>query len=655
MSTHPVPTKIGRYEILGELGKGAMGVVYLGRDPIIGRQLALKTFKSQMSANDPDFVQFRERFLREAQSAGILSHPNIVTIHDVVDDVVEGMTFIAMEFIRGTDLRAFLKEQGGRVDPAKAADILDQVAAGLDYAHSMGVVHRDIKPANVLMTTDGRAKITDFGIARMDSSNLTQEGQLLGTPNYMAPEQITGSQVDYRADLFSLGVVLYEMLTGRKPFQGDNLTMVAHRIVYDQFTDPRQFVLDLPLNLNTVLERGLAKKPEARYASAREFAKAFRTAVEDRGALVMPELPDIPVPGSGRTADGTSLSPAGGFKVPTTHGAAGLGTATPGAPTLTLPAPPPKVAAPAKPKSALRPLRLVAVAATTTVLALAAAGGAGLWITGQHPSPSPVNEDALVRAQVVPLWKAAQRQAQLGRTTLAVGLYNQAIRLAPGEPRLVAARDQLERAVREAGSGPAPVSPASDLEGVLARAEQALAANNLPEARNAARQALVLDQGSTRAQAVLAAVDRLRPTIGASLPPRPPVGRETPRPPVDPTITTAAVAVVEPATATLQLDFYTEAPEGVVTVYAGNNQLLKETWEFWEKKGFFSKRPKPGRIQSSTNLPKGPIELLVYVQVEGKPTRKSNHDVDLVGGSTNTLRIRVSASGEVDVAVESTP
>src|SRR5690349_7896980 len=183
------PPKLGRYEIVDEIGKGAMGVVYLAKDPLIGRLVALKTFRIGYSVKDHELEQFRARFRREAQSAGILSHPAIVTIHDVVEESEEGVAFIAMEYVRGTNLKVLL-QRDTPLDLPFVAGVIEQVADALDYAHSRGVVHRDVKPANIIITADNRVKITDFGIARLDSSNLTQEGQLLGTPNYMSPEQI---------------------------------------------------------------------------------------------------------------------------------------------------------------------------------------------------------------------------------------------------------------------------------------------------------------------------------------------------------------------------------------------------------------------------------------------------------------------------------
>jgi serine/threonine protein kinase len=269
------PSKLGRYEIVEEIGKGAMGVVYLARDPLIGRLVALKTFRISYSIKDAELDQFRARFIREAQSAGILSHPNIVTIHDVVERGEEGLAFIAMEYVRGTNLKSVLQEPQ-RPTLTFASEILTQIADGLDYAHSCKVIHRDIKPANILITADNRAKITDFGIARLDTSNLTQEGQLLGTPNYMSPEQILGRDVDHRADIFSLGVVLYEMVTRHKPFQGENLTVVSHRIVYDHFTPPRQYAADLPPGTEQILAKALEKDPGRRYQRARDMAEDLR-------------------------------------------------------------------------------------------------------------------------------------------------------------------------------------------------------------------------------------------------------------------------------------------------------------------------------------------------------------------------------------------
>ena len=222
--------RIGRYQIEETLGRGAMGVVYRARDPIIDRQVALKTMRVDLDAEHAE--EFRERFVREAQAAGRLNHPGIVTVHDVGEDPESGLVYIAMEYVEGRDLKQMLAS-GHRFRPSETARIAADVATALDYAHSLGVVHRDIKPANIILTPDGTAKITDFGIARLETSNLTVDGQFIGTPNFMSPEQITGKPVDGRSDIFSLGVVLFNLLTEKKPFNGGTMHEVTLRIVQE--------------------------------------------------------------------------------------------------------------------------------------------------------------------------------------------------------------------------------------------------------------------------------------------------------------------------------------------------------------------------------------------------------------------------------------
>ena len=251
-----------------------MGVVYLAQDPLIGRQVAVKVFRVGFNASDDELHNLYARFIREAQSAGILSHPNIVTVHDVAQADGDTPAFIAMEFVEGQTLKQVL-DSPEPIPRDRAVHLVTQVARALEYAHSMGVVHRDIKPGNILITPDDKVKITDFGIALVNAANITNHGQVLGTPNYMAPEVIEDDEVDHRADLFSLGVVLYELLTRHKPFAGRNMTQVTHRIVYEPFTPLVEFVRDLPPALGNVVEQALEKKPERRFQSAHEMAAAL--------------------------------------------------------------------------------------------------------------------------------------------------------------------------------------------------------------------------------------------------------------------------------------------------------------------------------------------------------------------------------------------
>ncbi len=250
-----------------------MGVVFLGRDPVIGRRVALKTIRAT-GEDDSETREFTERFLREAQAAGTLSHPNIVTIHDVGEEVETGTSFIAMEYVEGKNLKQLLKDKVS-LSYDRIAEIVTNVGDALDYAHRRGIVHRDVKPANIILTNDGTVKITDFGIAKINSSSLTATGQFLGTPNYMSPEQVTGEAVDGRSDLFSLGVVLYELLTKKKPFAGDNLTSISYKIVHEDYPSPQTYDAAVPAEFNPILARALAKDPAARFQSGKDFVQAL--------------------------------------------------------------------------------------------------------------------------------------------------------------------------------------------------------------------------------------------------------------------------------------------------------------------------------------------------------------------------------------------
>jgi len=294
-------SKLGKYEILGELGKGAMGVVYKGKDPFIERFVALKTVRTDMlQGDDPEATTAQiVRFKREAQAAGRINHPNIVAIYEYGED---GPTaFIAMEFIEGRDLKDYF-DAHERFDVKGIARIMGEVLSALDYAHKHGIVHRDIKPANIMMTQAGEVKITDFGIARLESSNLTQAGAVMGTPSYMSPEQFMGQQVDNRSDLFSAGAVLYQMLTGEKPFTG-SLTTIMHRVLHGQPEAPSVLNVQIPRGFDAVVAKAMAKRPEDRYQSASEFAQAVRDAAEGRLAPPPPP-PPVDDDGEGTVMDG---------------------------------------------------------------------------------------------------------------------------------------------------------------------------------------------------------------------------------------------------------------------------------------------------------------------------------------------------------------
>src|SRR3989440_1810370 len=271
--------KLGRYRIVAELGRGAMGAVYRAVDPLIEREVAIKTLLDDLPAEILNEV--RERFLREARSAGRLNHPNIVTIFDVGED--RAVAYIAMELLEGRSLQQIMRNQP-RTPFAIAADIAAQVADALDHAQQYRIVHRDIKPANVMVAASGRCKLTDFGIAYVPTSSMTQTGAALGSPKYMSPEQVAGVPVDGRADLFSLGVVLYEMLTGRNPFlrEGDTTPVqVMHRISIEPHRPLRDLDATIPAAFDRIVGRALAEKPQDRYARAAEMADDLRKAARE--------------------------------------------------------------------------------------------------------------------------------------------------------------------------------------------------------------------------------------------------------------------------------------------------------------------------------------------------------------------------------------
>jgi predicted Ser/Thr protein kinase len=261
--------RLGRYEILNELGRGGMGRVYRGRDPKIDRVVAIKTISMEGQSRAEE-EEFRQRFFREARAAGALSHPGIVTIHDVGEDEATKTTFIVMEYVEGKTLGELAQHE--RLPLKSSLDLAKQVAEALEYAHSRNIVHRDIKPANIIITPEGRAKITDFGIAKLQTAPLTQPGEVLGTPAYMSPEQLTGGAVDGRSDIFSLGVILYWLLTGDKPFLGENTSSITYKIVYQDPIPPCQLNPSLSPDCDYVVQRALAKEQGKRYQRGREFA-----------------------------------------------------------------------------------------------------------------------------------------------------------------------------------------------------------------------------------------------------------------------------------------------------------------------------------------------------------------------------------------------
>ena len=275
--------KYGRYRIVRELGKGSMGVVYQAHDPHIDRLVALKVLRQDRVSSE-DFVQ---RFLKEAKAIGRLAHPNIVTVYDVGRD--HGTIYIAMEFLEGNPLNEVI--QGEKLGLEDIVDLGVQVAEALDYAHEKGIVHRDIKQTNIILTPDGQAKITDFGIARIEDPSMTQQtqaGEILGTPVYMSPEQVMGRAVDGRSDLYSLGVILYELSTKKRPFGGNNLAAIFRAITQDTPAEPARIDSSISRELSELVMKSLNKRPDERLQTGKEMAEALKACLKVKKSKVLP-------------------------------------------------------------------------------------------------------------------------------------------------------------------------------------------------------------------------------------------------------------------------------------------------------------------------------------------------------------------------------
>ena len=319
MAEHP--EKVGRYEILDVAGRGAMGVVYKAKDPLIGRTVAIKVMSAAVALRPDEQEEYRQRFFREAQAAGRLRHDNIVSIYDMGEE--GGVPYMTMEFVEGQSLSKRLKDKGP-LPLGEAVSIMRQVATGLSYAHEQNIVHRDIKPDNILIDAKGRAVITDFGIARISMSELTRTGEVLGTPHFMSPEQVLGQPVDGRSDLFSLGVIFYLMLSGQRPFIGDTVSSICYHIVHS----PPKPLPESPAfrpEIRALLDRLLAKSKEDRFATDQDLIAALDQLFDQTLAA------QSPLVGAGvgaRPGTGIGMRPATGIgtRPPTQAGTSPPGT-----------------------------------------------------------------------------------------------------------------------------------------------------------------------------------------------------------------------------------------------------------------------------------------------------------------------------------------
>jgi serine/threonine protein kinase len=624
--------QIGRYEIIETLGRGAMGVVYLARDPLIDRRVALKTLRVDL--DDEYSNEFRERFFREARAAGGLNHNGIVTIHDVGEDPESGLVFIAMEYIEGRDLKQMVAE-GHSFRPPEAARICAEVATALDYAHDRGVVHRDIKPANIILTRDGTAKITDFGIARVDSSNLTVDGQFLGTPNFMSPEQITGGTVDGRSDIFSLGVVLFTLLTNTRPFAGETMHEVTMKVVEESPPIPSAVAPQVPAAFNPIILKCLEKEPDKRFQTGAELAEVLaalarsltdrETSDPARTGVFQPDLPTRHPGAAGDAADPAAVERRSLLRDITSPRKAGEASRR-AALLDRLPLP-----------DFLRwdvSLAWVAVVIGGWVLLWLAV--IGVLSLRRDSGPFPAPSDGAVRNLhvVASTLRDAQRKLDAGDLSgaerSAASVLDQVPASSGARRTLHVARKRLEKERLGAETHERMVSLVAEGREAFRRGQYRAAADSFEEA-------LELDPENELAASYLDLTrerQRRRPSVSKT-PPTPVPRSSTPSP-----VFEQARPQPTPSRARVTVFFSSPIPVGVITLTADDDLVERISFDF-SKKGFLGiKRSGSGTVREVVMLPSGQHRFTVTLHdAEAELLGSAVFVRELAPGSDWTLRI----------------
>ena len=594
-------TLIGRYEVIRELGRGAMGTVFLARDTALGRMVALKTFRASFAdgaegADPEDSGILRRRSLREAQRAGTLSHPSVITIFDVVEVPDEDSFHIVMEYVEGQGLDARMRERGP-MQLAEVAPIVAQIASALDHLHARGIVHRDVKPGNVLVTGDGRVKITDFGIARSEDPGATLDTDVYGTPYYMAPEQIQGRPVDARTDVFALGVVVYEMLTGARPFPGSTVAEVAHRIVYGVPAEPEVDGKPLTAAVREVLGQALAKDPDERFPTAGALANAVQDLAEATGNLDL---------------DATTAFPRKRWLA-------------------------------AVPASRRAPRTPLVIAAVLAIVALLLAGGF-FYVQSLTPhTPAAGDELTARRVGYVKLMTEAKRLLANGDAEGAVLVFQAAegMALDPTDARRL--RAEAQRKAEEQGAHLQLLDARDDL--AKGRYDQVVAT---------AREMMETQAGREKAAGVLAEVEAaLARSESAPRPARAAAPRELPASAGTDGVALAAEPEPEPASTAvnfglLHVELVSDAPEGQLTLWVDGKFYRSEPFEFYERTGFFRRRRPavPGKLPLDVTLWEGKRALRVLLTRPGQPGATEELEASILPGAQHTLAISLPAQGK---------
>ena len=584
-----------------------MGVVYLASDPVIGRRIALKVLRLDLPGAADSSERLRSRFRREAQSAGILSHPNIVTVYDAIEETDDGALCIAMEYVEGTNLSDVLL-RAEPLAPDFALDVAAQIAEALGYAHQRGVIHRDVKPANVIVTPSGRVKITDFGIAHLIDSALSDDLRFLGTPSYMAPERIEGCEIDQRADLFSLGVVLYQLVTRHMPFKGSSVADLTRSIARDPPTPPEHYAPDISPELREILMRSLAKDPDKRYQRAGEMAADLRAVLSRTAALHQTQ----PIP-SGESGSAAAVVSTGAAPPAVAGGGVARGT-----------------------------LWLAAAG----VGAIAVVVGALFWLLAPAPEQAGSSEP-VPEAGRVPAYRALMSQGvgllAVGEVEAAHELLRSAVLLGPESESAARWRELAEIRMDRDRQARREIDTVAAVE--LGRV--ALSRGRLTEALSALEMARLHDPDHA-AVADLESRVWLAQQPARLLEPEPEALAARPPPPVriEPEVIPLERVPVS-TRSTVQIDFFSQVSRGVLMIYDGERQIYKEPFRFVERRRFRKPKPATGSLSGSLEMPSGALAWRVYLSLQGEETQVLPVSGELRGGATHVLRLRVAGDGSL--------
>ncbi len=628
-----------RYKILQQIGEGSMGAVYLARDLENDREVALKTIADAESLSAGGLDHVRRLFAIEASASALLDHPGVVRVFDLIEEP-QGATYLVMEYVAGTSLDQIL----ARPTPIPfefVVKTITRVAEVLEHAHEQGVVHRDIKPANILVSDGGEIKVADFGLAELRGEDLGSDLQRAGSPSYMAPERVLGTGSDHRGDIWALGVVLYEMVARRLPFQGEAVAELITKVAAEEPPPLDADGMSVVPGLQPIVDKALAKEPDERYLSAAELVEELEM-IQVGQLSLSATLPASAIPDVSPLLQDPDLE----FALP----------ASPEQSDLSVP-PPPEASQPSR-----RGL-WAAIAVATNILALLTLGVAA-QIPLEPPTPPVVSEASpdgaaelqRQRLEYLSLLEEARGLLDRGETEAAAALFARAEGMSPDARRIRALRDQARRQ--------AQVEVAREIEIEVATlvgiAETDLEDGALTDAADAVQRALELDSDHPEALTLEIAIEHARQAVERRNRRRQPERVKPVQQPVAPPIRQPEPMRIEqpirppaaapaPTYSDLKVDFYSDLARGVVTVYMAESQVLRRSFRYLERKGFMRSKEISGGFDEQVRVPAGPTDLRVYLSLPGRETQVARLSGILPPGAIRALQVRVSAAGTLSV------